>query len=132
MNKHKLILFDGVCNFCNFWVNFVIDKDKNDNFRFTAMQSEKGQEILKKFGLNTVIFDSFYLIDSEKIFDKSTAVLLIAKELKSFVKILYPLIFIPKFLRDFLYSFVAKNRYKIFGKREACRIPTVEEKRKFL
>lgn len=130
--KHQVILFDGVCNFCNFWIDFVIKGDKKDLFRFAALQSETGEKYLKQFGLSNTDFDTFILIDQEEYFTKSTAALKITKELKSWLKFFYPLIFLPQFLRDFIYDLVAKSRYKIFGKRDVCRIPTEEEKKKFI
>jgi predicted DCC family thiol-disulfide oxidoreductase YuxK len=132
INKHLIILFDGVCNFCNFWVNFLIDKDKKDRFRFTALQSEKGKELLTKFNLAIEDFDTFVLIDGDKYYIKSTAALRIAKDLPGLWKILHGFIIIPKPIRDFAYSLVAKNRYKLFGRQETCRIPTPEEKSRFL
>ncbi len=131
MKDHQVILFDGVCNFCNYWVNFILAKDKNDYFRFAALQSAAGQELLKKFDLNRTSFDTFILIDGEKYITKSTAALMIAGKLKSVVKLFYPFIFLPKPFRDFFYNLIAKNRYKFFGKREICRIPTEEERGKF-
>ena len=130
--NHRIILFDGVCNFCSFWVNFVIKRDKNDIFRFAALQSETGEKYLKKFGLNITDPDTFVLIEGKEYFIKSTAALKVAWELKSWLKISYPLIFLPISFRDFLYDLIAKNRYKIFGKKDVCRIPTAEEKKKFI
>ena len=130
--QHKVILFDGVCNFCSFWVNFVIKRDKNDIFRFAALQSETGEKYLKKFRLNITDPDTFVLIEGKEYFIKSTAALKVAWELKSWLKISYPLIFLPISFRDFLYDLIAKNRYKIFGKKDVCRIPTAEEKMKFI
>ncbi len=132
MAKHQIILFDGVCNFCNFWVNFIIDRDKNDIFRFTSLQSAKGQGLLKKFSLDTDGFETFVLIDGDDYYIKSTAALKILKHLNSILKILYPLIFLPKFLRDPFYTIIANYRYNIFGKRDVCRIPAENEKKKFL
>jgi predicted DCC family thiol-disulfide oxidoreductase YuxK len=132
MQNHHIILFDGVCNFCNFWVNFIIDRDKDDIFKFAALQSEAGQKLLNKFNLKTEDFDTFILIDSEIYFTKSTAALKIARKLNYPVKVLYYFIFIPKFLRDLIYSLIAINRYKFFGKRDVCRVPTENEKKKFL
>ncbi len=134
-NQHLIILFDGVCNFCNFWVNFLLDRDKEDKFRFTPLQSEKGEELLKKFNLSTIRLgriDTFVLIDGDQYYVRSTAALLVAKNLPVLWKSLYIFIIIPRPIRDFLYNLVAKNRYKLFGKREACRIPTPEERSKFL
>ena len=132
MQNHHIILFDGVCNFCNFWVNFIIDRDKDDIFKFAALQSEAGQKLLNEFNMKTEDFDTFILIDGEIYFAKSTAALKIARKLNYPVKVLYYFIFIPKFLRDLIYSLFAKNRYKFFGKRDICRIPTEEERNKFL
>lgn len=132
MQNYHIILFDGVCNFCNFWVNFIINRDKNDTYQFAAMQSDCGQKLLKEFKLNAYDFDSFVLIVNDKHFKKSTAALMISKNLKSIVKLLYPLILLPEPIRDFFYDLIAKNRYKFFGKRNVCRIPTENEKKKFL
>ncbi|OGU77772.1 MAG: hypothetical protein A2V93_10880 [Ignavibacteria bacterium RBG_16_34_14] len=131
-NAHYIILFDGVCNFCNFWVNFLLDRDKKDKFRFTALQSETGEKLLKKFNLSTEDFDTFVLIVGDKYYVRSTAALLVAKNLTGLWKMLYVFIIIPKQIRDFLYNLVAKNRYKLFGKKETCRIPTTIERSKFL
>ena len=131
MQHHNIILFDGVCNFCNFWVKFTIHRDKDDVFRFAALQSEAGQRLLNKFNLKTEDFDTFILIDGEFYFTKSTAALKIAGKLNYPVKVLYFFIFIPKFLRDLIYLLIAINRYKIFGRRDICRIPTEEERDKF-
>ncbi len=132
MRNHHIILFDGVCNFCNFWVNFIIDRDKDDIFKFAALQSEAGQKLLQEFKLNVSDFDTFVLIVNDKHFTKSTAALKISKNLRSVVKLLYPLIILPGPIRDFFYDLIAKNRYKFFGKRDICRIPSENEKKKFL
>jgi predicted DCC family thiol-disulfide oxidoreductase YuxK len=132
MDDKLIILFDGVCNFCNFWVNYIIDRDKNDKFRFAALQSEFGQDTLKKLNLSQTDFDTFVLISGEKHYIKSTAGLLVAKNLGGRLSLLYPLIIIPSFIRNFVYSLIAKNRYKFFGKEDACRIPTPELKKKFI
>ena len=131
-NSQRIILFDGVCNFCNFWVNFIIDRDKDDKFKFAALQSDAGQDLLRQFNLNTTNFDTFILIEGKKYHTKSTAALRIAKHLFFPIKVLYYFIFVPKFIRDFIYSLIAKNRYKFFGKRDVCRIPTEKERQKFL
>jgi len=109
-----------------------LDRDKKDKFRFTPLQSNKGEEFLKKFNISTEDFDTFVFIDGDKYYIRSTAVLLVAKNLPGLWKILYALIIIPRPIRDFFYSLVAKNRYKLFGKRETCRIPTPEKRNKFL
>jgi len=113
-------------------VNFIIDRDKDDIFKFAALQSEAGQKLLQEFKLNVSDFDTFVLIVNDKHFTKSTAALKISKNLRSVVKLLYPLIILPGPIRDFLYDLIAKNRYKFFGKRDICRIPSENEKKKFL
>lgn len=132
MNNYKIILFDGVCNLCNSSVNFIIDRDKNNKFKFAALQSETGQKFLEKFSLNASEFDSVILIDDNKFYTKSTAALKIAKEFPSLWKLFYAFIIIPAPLRNVLYDLVAKNRYRLFGKKDSCRMPTPELKEKFL
>lgn len=132
MNNQQIILFDGVCNFCNFWVNFIIDRDKKDLFRFAALQSEKGQELLERFRMDSNSLDTFVLIEDKKVYTKSTAALRISRNLMGIWKFLYFLILVPKPFRDFIYTLIAKNRYKFFGKRDTCRIPNEEDKKKFL
>ncbi len=140
---NKIILFDGVCNFCNYWVNFIIKRDRKNIFKFASLQSEAGIKLLEKFSINKAGMDSVILIENvppqldpskagEKYFVKSSAALKIAKELTPFLKLFYFLIIIPAPVRDLVYDLVAKNRYKIFGKRNACLIPTEEEKSKFI
>lgn len=132
MKEFKVILFDGVCNLCNASVNFIIDHDINDKFKFASLQSEAGQRLLNKFGLNAEEFDSVVLTDDEKYFTESTAVLKIVKGFGGIWKILYVFIVIPKPIRDFIYRIIANNRYKWFGKKDSCRVPTPELRGKFL
>jgi len=131
-NNHKIILFDGVCNLCNSSVNFVIKHEKPNTFRFAALQSEIGQQLLKKHQLNHQDLDSIVLIDREKSYIKSTAALHISKSLKGLYPLFFACIVIPTFIRNWVYDFVAKNRYKWFGKKERCMIPTPALKDKFL
>jgi predicted DCC family thiol-disulfide oxidoreductase YuxK len=127
-----LILFDGVCNLCNGSVQFVIKHDKESKFLFTSLQSDKGQEILKHLGLKTDNFDSFILLDKGKIYTKSSGVLKEAAILGGWFKIFTIFYLVPTFIRDLFYSFVAKNRYRFFGKKDSCMIPTPELKARFL
>lgn len=127
------ILFDGVCNFCNASINFIIDRDSKGIFKFAALQSEVGQELLKKFSLKTSrTFDSIVAIEGDKVYQKSDAALEIARRMNGIWKIFYVLKIIPTFLRNPIYDLVARNRYRIFGKTDACRIPTPELKARFL
>ena len=127
-----IVLFDGVCNFCNFWVDFILDKDKEGRFMFAALQSDAGQRLLTKFNLPKDDFETFILVKDNKYFTKSSAALIIAKNLKGIWKLFYALVIIPTPVRDFLYNLVASNRYRWFGKRESCRIPTPGERKRFL
>ena len=128
----SIILFDGVCNLCNASVNFIIKHDKKNQFLFASFQSDAAKEILLQFNLKNLNEKSVILIETGKVYDKSTAALKIAKQLKGVFKLLYGFIFVPKFLRDWVYSFLANHRYNWFGKRESCMVPSPELKNKFL
>ncbi len=128
----NIILFDGVCNLCNASVLFVIERDKKNIFRFASLQSSYGQEVLKKHGLNASDFDTIILSQNGTIHQQSDAALRIAKELSGAWKLLYGFIIVPRFIRNAAYDFVARNRYKWFGKQEACMIPTPDLKAKFI
>ena len=130
-NYSNLILFDGVCNFCNRWVNIILRFDKKGIFKFVPLQSDIAQQILKEHNYN-FLNESVALIQNEKIFSHSTAALLIARQLQFPFFLLYGCIFIPVFLRDAVYNSIAKNRYRWFGKREVCRIPSEQERERFL
>lgn len=134
MNKHNhdIILFDGICNFCNFWVNRLMKFDKKFIFKFAALQSTAGKELLQQLLQTEIDFDSFILISDNKLFKKSTAALLIARKLGGAFILFYPLIFLPLSFRDFVYDIIASNRYKIFGKKDSCRIPSAEDRERFL
>ena len=131
-NKHPILLFDGVCNLCNGFVQFVIERDPNAQFKFAALQSEEGQELLQHFGLPQKDLFSVILIENEKAYTRSTAALRMTRLLKSPWKISYGFIILPTFFRDFFYKKIAINRYKWFGEKESCMIPTPELKSRFL
>lgn len=131
-NNHKIILFDGVCNLCNGAVNYIIKRDKKNVFKFAALQSEIGHELISKFKIDTSKVDSIILIDGEKHYEKSTAALRISKYLSGAYPLLYGFMVVPKFIRNMVYDYIARNRYKWFGKKESCMIPTLELKAKFL
>ncbi len=132
--KHKkLVLFDGVCNLCDASVQYIIKHDKDDVFRFTALQSELGENILKKFDIDRSKTDSLLLYSEENgISVKSTAALKIASNLGFPRNLLIIFLIIPTFMRNWVYDYIAKNRYKWYGKKEECMIPTPELKSKFL
>lgn len=129
----KIILFDGVCNLCNTAVNYVIAHDKKDVFRFVALQSALGQEIINHIGIDTAQTDSIILYLPQKAYYyKSQAALEISKDLSGFLPLLSLFQVVPTFLSNWVYDYVAKNRYKWYGKKESCMIPTPELKSKFL
>lgn len=129
----KIILFDGVCNLCNNSVNFIIEHDKKDVFRFASLQSEIGQKLTSERGIDPEELDSIVLIEpGVAYFKKSTAALEISKELSGGYSMLKYFSFLPEGLRDSVYDLIANNRYKWFGKKDSCMIPTPELKAKFL
>lgn len=130
--QEHVILFDGVCNLCNSSVNFVIDRDKNGYFKFASLQSEFGQEQVRRIGRDPNQLNSIVLIEGGRFYRKSTAALRVARKLSGGWPLLYVFIIIPTFLRDLIYNFIAKNRYRWFGKQDACRIPTPELSHRFL
>ncbi|MBB6003272.1 thiol-disulfide oxidoreductase DCC family protein [Arcicella rosea] len=132
VDGQQVILFDGVCNFCNASINFVIDHDPQKRFKFASLQSDLGREILKKHHRNTSDFDSVILLKDNGLFIKSKAALEIAKELSGLWKYLSIFSVLPTFILDFFYDLIAKNRYKFFGKSEVCRMPSPDLKERFL
>lgn len=131
-NDTAILLFDGVCNLCNSSVHFIIQHDKKDRFKFAAIQSEIGKELFKKFNMDPSLTDSLVLIELNRFYNRSTAALRIAKHLDGLYPLLYIFIIIPPFIRDGIYDLIAKNRYKWFGKKEACMIPSDEIRSKFV
>lgn len=128
----SIILFDGVCNFCNSTVNRIIRNDKKDHFRFAALQSETGKKLLKKFKIDPGTTDSIILIENDRVYLRSGATLRISKQLGGLYPLLYGFIIIPPFLRNAVYDLIAKNRYKWFGKKESCMVPEENVRAKFI
>ena len=131
---HGMIFFDGVCNLCNHSVQFVIKRDQHDYFRFAALQTEAAKAQLTALNsvphqaeLNTII-----LLENGKVYDRSTAALRIARKLSGLWPLLYGFMIIPRFIRDFFYQLISKNRYRIWGKQESCMVPSAALKSKFL
>ncbi len=131
-NSHPVILFDGVCNLCNGFVQFVIRHDKKQQFHFGALQTPNAQQLLSDFHLSDKHLKTIILIQNNKAFTESAAVLNVAKQLQGGWKLFYVFIIIPKPLRDWVYKLVAKYRYRIFGKREVCMVPTPELQSRFI
>lgn len=131
-NNQPVVLFDGVCNLCSSVVQFIIKHDKKKQFRFASLQSDFGQKILAENKFSTTDLSSFILLEDGKLFTKSTGALRVVKRLKALWPLLYGFIIIPPFIRNAVYNWVAKNRYKWFGKKEACWLPTPELKSRFI
>ena len=135
MNKqftHSIILFDGVCNLCNGAVNFVIKRDPGNVFKFTPLQEKQGVLLLKKHAIDAQELDSIVLVENKNVYTKSSAALRIARKMSNLWPLFFVLLIIPSFIRDGVYDFIAKNRYKWFGKKEQCMIPTPGLREKFL
>ena len=129
---YKIVLFDGVCNLCNSSVQSIIKHDKKKQCRFASLQGNYGQSFLKKYNLPVDNFNSFILQEDDKVYTRSTGALRMLKHLGGGWSFFYGFIIIPKFIRDGVYNWVAKNRYRWFGKREECMIPTPDLKERFL
>ncbi len=127
-----VIFFDGVCNLCQGSVQFVIQHDPKRYFRYASLQGQAGTEILKQQGLSVEEYDSFLLWENGKIYTRSTAALRVCRKLSGLWPILYLFILVPTFIRDAVYNWVARNRYRWFGKQETCWVPTPELRSLFI
>jgi predicted DCC family thiol-disulfide oxidoreductase YuxK len=132
MNDHPVVLFDGKCNFCNGIVNFLIRQDKQKILRFAAMQSEAGERILQQYGFPPHYLKSFVLIDKGKAYKKSTAGLRLYGKLPWYWRWTQAFWIVPKVVRDGVYDFISNNRYKWFGQKEECMVPTPDVRGRFL
>ena len=133
MNKiNNTLLFDGLCNLCNSSVNFILKRDKVGKYKFVSLQSEIGIELCKKQNINTNILDSIILIKNDSVFTKSSAILEILKDMPIGWSLFRIGIILPKFARDWLYDNIAKHRYRIFGKKDECPIPSRDVQDRFL
>ncbi|TCJ17676.1 thiol-disulfide oxidoreductase DCC family protein [Flaviaesturariibacter flavus] len=130
--EHPIILFDGVCNYCNAIVNWVMRIDRKGVFRFATLQSATGQQLLQQHGLGPQAPDSVVLIEHGKAFVKSDASLRIAHHLPWWLQEVRLLWIVPRPFRDAIYDTIARNRYKWFGRKEACMVPTAEQRARFL
>lgn len=127
----RIILFDGVCNFCDSSVQFIINRDPSGQYKFAPLQSEAGRKLLKEFCLEDNL-DSIVLIEDDKFYKKSNAALRICKNLNGAWRVLIVLKILPTPIRDFFYNIVARNRYKWFGKKESCMIPSNDIRSRFI
>jgi predicted DCC family thiol-disulfide oxidoreductase YuxK len=127
-----IILFDGVCNLCSSSVQFIIERDPKHKFKFASLQSPFGQQQLLKWKLDPHHLHSIILIKENTFYQRSNAALEIAKNLKGLWPVIYGFKIIPTFLRDGIYDWIARNRYRWFGKKDACWLPTPEMKSRFI
>jgi predicted DCC family thiol-disulfide oxidoreductase YuxK len=128
---HPVILFDGVCNFCDASVQFILERDDKEMFRFASLQSDAGQELLKEYNVADDV-DSMILIEDGNVYYKSAAALRISRHLKGPWKLLYVLILVPAPVRNIVYDLIAKNRFKWFGQKDSCMLPPPNVRRRFL
>ena len=131
-NNKGILLFDGVCNFCDSAINFVIKHDKKNHFLFASLQSDFAKEICKNYDVNPTALETMILIENGKIYTKSHAALRVNLNLNGLYPLLYGFIIIPPFIRDAVYNWISKNRYKWFGKKDNCMIPDDKIKKKFI
>lgn len=127
----KIVLFDGDCNLCDHSVQFIIKRDPKEHFKFTSLQSDMGKKMLNQFNVPEDT-NSFILIANNKTYSKSSAALQICKDLKGLWKIFHFLLIIPRPIRDLFYGILANNRYKWFGKKDSCTLPSPEIRKRFL
>jgi predicted DCC family thiol-disulfide oxidoreductase YuxK len=132
MEERKIILFDGVCNLCNRAVQFVLKHDHKNQFAFGSLQGKAGQSFLLSHHLSTPELHSFFLVEGERVYSRSSAALRVARHLGGAWALLWVFMVVPKFIRDAVYDWIARNRYRWFGKREECMIPTPALRGKFL
>lgn len=128
----SIILFDGVCTLCNASIDFVMKRDPKNRFLVGALQESVSKKVLSDFQVDPAYLDSLVLVEKGKIYFRSTAALRIAKGLGGLWSLFYIFIILPTFLRDPVYDWIGKNRYRWFGKKSTCRMPTAEERKKFL
>jgi predicted DCC family thiol-disulfide oxidoreductase YuxK len=130
--KHPILLFDGVCNLCNASVQFVLKRDPEGRFRFASLQSEAAQELLAQFEHAPADLSTVVLIENGQLYTKSDAALRAARRLPGLWPLLYGFIILPRFLRNGVYDWIARNRYRWFGREEQCMLPRPEWKERFL
>jgi len=135
MEQRKIIFFDGECNLCNSFISYVINRDSNKSLYFCTLQSNLAKTLLNEY--DSIIletnFSTIYYYSNNKLYSKSSAILHIFLELSILHKIIAKIaLIIPKFIRDFIYTLISKNRYRLFGKKETCRLPTEDEKKQFI
>ena len=128
----RLILFDGVCNWCNAWVNVTIAHDPDGQFKFGTLQSEQAKRILRDLNLSTHDYQTFLLLEGCQVYTKSTAALRVIRHLSKWWPLFYLCVLVPAPIRDVVYDFVARHRYQWMGRAAICRVPTQAERDRFI
>jgi predicted DCC family thiol-disulfide oxidoreductase YuxK len=129
---NKVLYFDGVCNLCNGAIQFTLKRNKKQDIYFASLQSEIGQVMMKKYGIDNNNLSSLIFVENGIPYTESTGALKVTKYLNGLWPLMVAFLIVPKFIRDSVYKFIAKNRYKWFGKQEVCWLPTPELKNRFL
>lgn len=132
IDNRRIILFDGVCNFCNYWVNFALKRDKKGTLLFTSLQGETAKTLLPRYQIDTTTLTSVIFIDGGKVYTQSSAALRICRYLRGGWPVFYGFIIIPRFLRNAVYNLIARNRYRWFGKKDSCMLPQPDQRDRFL
>lgn len=130
--SHRIVLFDGICNFCDASVNWIIARDRRGKFSFAALQSPAGEQLQRTFGLDPNALDTLVLVEGARVYRKSGAALRILRRLRLPWPLLFGLVVVPPFVRDFVYDFFARRRYRWFGRKEECMVPAAEVRDRFL
>ncbi|HET9476124.1 MAG TPA: DCC1-like thiol-disulfide oxidoreductase family protein [Dehalococcoidia bacterium] len=130
--SHPIVLFDGICNFCDASVNWIIARDRRGIFRFAALQSAAGERLQREYGLDPTALDTLVLVEGYRAHRRSGAALRVLRQLRLPWPLLFGLIVVPPFVRDFVYDFFARRRYRWFGRREECMLPAPEVRDRFL
>jgi predicted DCC family thiol-disulfide oxidoreductase YuxK len=131
-NPEHIIFFDGVCSFCNFWVNFALKYNRKKNLFFAPLQSAYAKDYLAERNFNILDINTVVYAKQGKLYTQSSAVCYIAKQLRFPINLFFIFAIIPKFLRDAVYNIIARNRYKWFGKMDTCRVPSAAERIQFI
>lgn len=129
---NNVVFFDGVCNLCNSSVNFLIDRDPQARFQFASLQSYLAGEILPSHEIDPTKVDSIAFLVNGRVYQRSRAVLEIARRMRRLWPLMYVFVIVPGFIRDMVYNWIARNRYRWFGRTDSCRMPTPELRARFL
>lgn len=131
-HQHPILLFDGVCNLCNASIQWVIEHDPQAQFRFASLQSDFAKELLAGYDLPPAALDTVILVENGKAYTRSDAALRVARKVGGLWSLLSAFLIVPRPLRDLVYNFIARNRYRWFGKQESCWLPTPDLRSRFL